>query len=127
MSETKVEYPVGVIGAGSFGTAIANLLAHNAEVLLYSRNAKLVQKINTTHRHFNIDLSQRIKATNNLKEVADNCHLIFPIVPSVNFRQMMHSLGPHLRPNHILIHGTKGFDLYGVPESEIGERAITRR
>lgn len=28
---------VGVVGAGSFGTTIATLLAHNSEVLLFSR------------------------------------------------------------------------------------------
>ena len=41
---------VGVIGAGSFGTAIANLLAYNREVLLYSRQSELVNSINTQIR-----------------------------------------------------------------------------
>ncbi|MFT7150229.1 MAG: glycerol-3-phosphate dehydrogenase (NAD(P)+), partial [Nonlabens sp.] len=29
---------VGVLGAGSFGTAVANILAKNRQVLLYARN-----------------------------------------------------------------------------------------
>lgn len=101
---------VGVIGAGSFGTAISNLLAYNVDVLLYSRKPELVEQINATHRNFGTTLSPRIRATNDLKEVADHCTLIFPIVPSDSFRRMMHALGPFLRPYHILIHGTKGFD-----------------
>ena len=43
--------PVGVIGAGYFGTAVANLLAHNTDVLLYSRRESVVNEINTNHRH----------------------------------------------------------------------------
>jgi glycerol-3-phosphate dehydrogenase (NAD(P)+) len=102
---------VGVIGAGSFGTAIANLLAHNVDVLLFSRKKELVEKINQTHFHYNVDLSPRIKATNNLEEVATKCTLIFPVVPSNNFREMIRDLSPFLKPYHVLIHGTKGFDL----------------
>lgn len=101
---------VGVIGAGSFGTAIANLLSYNVNVLLYSRQEKLVHKINTEKKHLNLDLSPKVKATNDLQEVAENCNVIFPIVPSDNFRDMMRNLSPFLRPYHILIHGTKGFD-----------------
>lgn len=101
---------VGVVGAGSFGTAISNLLAYNVDVLLYSRNAELVERINATHRNFDTDLSPRVRATGDLEELASRCTLIFPIVPSDNFRRMMHDLGPFLRPYHVLIHGTKGFD-----------------
>lgn len=100
---------VGVIGAGSFGTAISNLLAYNVDVLLYSRHEDVARKINATHRNFGVDLSPRICVITDLERLADRCRLIFPIVPSGNFRSMMQQLGPHLRPSHLLIHGTKGF------------------
>jgi glycerol-3-phosphate dehydrogenase (NAD(P)+) len=102
---------VGVIGAGSFGTAISNLLALNARVLLYSRNAEVVETINRTHRHMDIDLSPRIRSTHDLQELAETCTLLFPVVPSANFRDMIRQLSPFLRPYHLLIHGTKGFDV----------------
>ncbi len=110
---------IGIIGSGSFGTAIANLIAVNQEVLLYSRNADLVQQINATHRHQEVDLSEKIRATNSMAEVAEKCDLIFPIVPSGSFRSMMRDLAPHLHPYHLLIHGTKGFD---IQEPEPGEK-----
>lgn len=103
--------PVGVIGAGTFGTAIANLLAYNTDVLLYSRQPDLVNQINETRHHLGVDISPRIRATNDLTEVAQECTLIFPIVSSSGFRSMMRNLGPLLRPYHIVIHGTKGFDV----------------
>lgn len=118
--------PVGVIGAGSFGTAISNLLSHNIEVLLYSRQKDLVERINKEHRHLNIDLSEKITATNNLEEIAQKCELIFPIVPSTNFRAMMQNLAPFLRPYHILIHGTKGFDLDGIDLSSEKDSTISK-
>ena len=102
---------VGVIGAGSFGTAIANLLAYNVDVLIYSRNPVIVDTINTQHEHLGLALNERIQATSDLKFLAENCTLLFPVVPSANFREMMQNIGPHLRPFHILIHGTKGFDI----------------
>lgn len=126
MPDSSVQRPVGVIGAGSFGTAIANLLAYNADVLLYSRNMDLVSAINSTREHLGVRLSASIQATNDLQQLAEACNLLFPIVPSTNFRKMMHTLGPYLRPYHMLIHGTKGFDLHGIPDKDIKNRSITR-
>ncbi len=102
---------VGVIGAGRFGTAVANLLAHNVNVLLYSRNQERAEKIRSTREHQGVLLNDQITITTSLEEVASQCDLIFPIVPSSNFRKMMQQLGPHLHPYHVLIHGTKGLDL----------------
>ncbi|MBK8923677.1 MAG: NAD(P)H-dependent glycerol-3-phosphate dehydrogenase [Saprospirales bacterium] len=120
--------PVGVIGAGSFGTTVANMLACNAEVLLFSRKTATVEEINRTHRHLGADLSHRIIATSDLSELARHCTLLFPIVPSTSFRRMMQALGPFLRPQHIVIHGTKGFDLKGLEEDDLNmpHQNITR-
>jgi glycerol-3-phosphate dehydrogenase (NAD(P)+) len=118
---------VGVIGSGSFGTAVANLLAINTDVLLFSRKEELVQQINRTHEHLGVSMSRRITATNDLEFLAKQCTLIFPIVPSNAFRPMMKSLSPYLKPNHIIIHGTKGFDLLGKDEDELAKiRTISR-
>lgn len=116
----------GVIGAGSFGTAVANLLAKNTEVLLYSRRMEVVEAINQTRRHLDLDveLSGRIRATNQLEQVANECQVIFPVLPSEGFRSVMRSLAPYLRPEHFLIHGTKGFDLTGVDEALLGQPGV---
>ncbi len=115
---------VGVIGAGSFGTAVANALAHNAEVLLFSRKPETVQDINRARRHLGVQISPRITATNDLAEVANRCTLIFPIVPSTSFRRMMHALAPYLRPQHIIIYGTRGFDLKDMEEDDLNVTGV---
>ncbi len=120
---------VGVIGSGSFGMAIANLLAHNCDVLLFSRRQEVVDEINTTHRYKGNDLALRVRATNNLEEVCSQCLLLFPVVPSTAFRSTIAAMSPWLTPQHMIIHGTKGFDLVNVSENDLhGQKVgITRR
>lgn len=102
---------VGVIGSGSFGTAVANILSKNSKVLLYARNAETVEKIKSTRISNGQHLHENITVTNSLEEVAQKCNVIFPVVPSYNFREMMRQFAPFLHPYHVLIHGTKGLDL----------------
>jgi glycerol-3-phosphate dehydrogenase (NAD(P)+) len=102
---------IGILGAGSFGLAMANVLAENGDVLLYSRRPEMVETINRIHLHNGVRLSKRITATSDMAEVCHTCNLIFPIVSSAHFRSLMQTCAPFLRPHHILIHGTKGFDV----------------
>lgn len=114
---------VGVIGAGSFGTAISNLIAlKGIDVLLYSRRQEVIDKINEERQHFGITISDHIELTKDLEKIANECNLIFPIVPSKAFRETIRNLGPYLKPYHTLIHGTKGFGLRGVTEEELIEK-----
>lgn len=122
MGSKKIfDKPVAVIGAGSFGTAVANILARKSKrVLLYARSPERAEHIQQSRTSNGQPISESIEATHDLEYVAKTCDIIFPVVPSANFRAMMKQLGPYLRPYHILIHGTKGFDL-NVDRSKINE------
>ncbi len=102
---------VGVLGSGSFGTAISQLLSINTDVLLYTRRKSLAQSVNQDQRIKDFKLSPRIRATTDIKEIGEKCRLIFPIIPSENFRDVMKSIGPYVGPGHMMIHGTKGLDV----------------
>lgn len=104
-------FKVGVIGTGNFGLALSNLLALNREVLIYARREEIAQKINTTREHKGQVISDKVTAIHDFKQIAKECKLIFPIVPSSNFKEMLVQLSPHLTPEHILIHGTKGLHI----------------
>jgi glycerol-3-phosphate dehydrogenase (NAD(P)+) len=112
--------PVGVIGAGNFGSAVANLLAPQRNVLLYVRDETVIQRIQEKRENRGHKMHPNIHPTNNLAEVAQQCNVIFPIVPSAHFRSMMKRLSPYLHPYHILIHGTKGFDICFTGNETIG-------
>jgi glycerol-3-phosphate dehydrogenase (NAD(P)+) len=100
--------PVGVIGAGSFGSAIANLLCRNTNVILFARNPNVADRITQSRILQGKPLAENITPTNDLEFVADQCDVIFPIVPSENFPKLVDDLSFLIKPYHILIHGTKG-------------------
>ena len=110
MNVEKKEF-VGVIGAGSFGLTIANLLSHNVQVLLFARRPEVVAQINEHHFFDNVVISQKVIATNDPKYLAENCTLLFPVISSDAFRTVMQLFGPFLKPSHLIIHATKGFDI----------------
>jgi glycerol-3-phosphate dehydrogenase (NAD(P)+) len=109
--------PIGVIGAGNFGTTIANMIAMHRKVLLYARDEKVVKHILNKRANRGHKMHKNILPTNDLEYLAAQCDVIFPIVPSGHFRALMKKLSPHLNPSHILIHGTKGFDIK-LPKGE---------
>ena len=103
--------PVGVVGAGSFGIAIANLLAVNRSVIIYARRIEAVQEMKQHRQCDGKRIHENIVPTHELEFLANECEIIFPIVPSANFRKLMRKLSPFLKPYHLLIHGTKGLDI----------------
>ena len=72
---------VGVIGAGSLGTALAQTIAQNADkVYLISRREKLAETINSTRfndeYYPNTKLEDNIIATTDLNDLKE-CQIIF--------------------------------------------------
>jgi glycerol-3-phosphate dehydrogenase (NAD(P)+) len=105
---------VGVIGMGSFGIAVANLISHNSDVLLYSRSREKIDDFNKTHTFRSINFNINVIGTCSLEEVANTCDLIFILIPSENLRGLMREFGPLLNPSKIIIHGIKGLDIESI-------------
>jgi glycerol-3-phosphate dehydrogenase (NAD(P)+) len=108
---------IGVIGAGSFGTAIANVIAENYDVLLFARRQEIVDEIIRTRTNQGQAVHERVHPTGSAIEVTDSCRLIFPMVPSAFFYDVLQRFSPLLTPEHILIHGIKGFYI-DLPDGE---------
>jgi glycerol-3-phosphate dehydrogenase (NAD(P)+) len=125
-SQSNTKIPVGVVGAGSFGLTVAQLLAVGNDVLLFARDPKLVQQINETRTLLGVKLAPRITAVSSYSLIAESCEVIFPVIPSEDFRDMMRQLGPLLSPRHILIHGTKGLDTTGISDMVKFQDKLTR-
>jgi glycerol-3-phosphate dehydrogenase (NAD(P)+) len=111
MVSNSIYNPVGVIGVGSFGTAVSNLLSKNTNVILYGRNPDQVASIKASRISSNQKLHKNVELTDDLEYLASKCSIIFPIIPASTFRTLMKVLSQYLRPYHIIIHGIKGFDL----------------
>ncbi len=115
---------VGVVGAGSFGSVIANILAENSSVLLYARRPEVVEEIAETRMLSGYKFHRRVIPTNDLEFLANQCHVIFPIVSSSGFRETITDLSPFLHPYHLLIHGTKGLDIKKEAEGPLNRESV---
>lgn len=110
-NSSKKEKVIGVIGVGSFGTVIANMLAEKSQVIVYSRKAEVVAEINSLHTAQGKELSENIKATLDPEEICQNCEVLFFMIPSSAFQEVVRTFAPFLFPYHLIIHGTKGLSL----------------
>lgn len=110
MSDIELGH-VGVIGAGSFGTAIANILSENTNVILLVKDEIAKNKLNQSRVAAGQSLSDKIEVISSPSELAGRCSVIFPIIPSNEFRTVMENLKPIVHNNHVIIHGTKGLDV----------------
>lgn len=107
---------VAVIGAGSWGTALAMVLADNQfEVALWSRREEQVQEINgqhTNHKYLpDVILPQGITASTNLEAVVQDTKYILLVLPTSSIRSTCQKLLPFLTAEHVLIHSSKGIEM----------------
>jgi glycerol-3-phosphate dehydrogenase (NAD(P)+) len=104
-----------VIGGGSFGTAIASILATNGLVTRqWMRNEQVAESINKNHENPqylpDVKLHAGLEATTELKHAINGAQLIFVSVPSKSFRSVVQQVKPLLQPGQCLISTTKGIE-----------------
>lgn len=105
---------ISILGAGSWSTAIANVIAEENDVLMYARDKNVIKSINEDHinnKYFpDIKLSENIRATNNLEEIYSNTYIINGI-PTQNIRSVFESSKNFLNDDHVIINLSKGLEL----------------
>src|SRR5688572_4404860 len=106
---------VAVLGAGSWGTALAALIArHGHPVVLWGRDADGIAAIDQRHENPRylpgIALPDELRATTDLAVALRDADLVLVVVPSHAFAETMRALAPH-RPAHAgVAWATKGFE-----------------
>ena len=109
---------VAVIGAGSFGTVLADLAAHNnCEVQIYARRDEMVNAINALHKnseyHPKLQLHQSIYASSDLRNVVQGADLVLLSVPSKAMDLVCVQLGPLISDETVLLSTSKGIRAEG--------------
>lgn len=105
---------VAVIGAGSWGTAVASLAARNEPTTLWARRAELAADIR--ERHVNtaylpdVALPDALHATADLQEALDGADVVVMGVPSHGFRDVLVQASPHVRAGVPIVSLTKGVE-----------------
>ena len=107
---------IGVIGAGSWGTTLANLLANKGhDVTLWAYEADLVREMAETGINSmflpGIPLSPRLQFTNSLTEAAERMGLLLFVVPSQVVRGVLGTVLPAVSADALLVSASKGIEL----------------
>jgi glycerol-3-phosphate dehydrogenase (NAD(P)+) len=106
---------IGVLGAGSWGTALAMVLADkDHEVKIWSIIPDQLKEINekrTNNSYLkNITIPERITAVSTLEETIEGADYIIMSVPSSAVREVSRNLKPLIKDNVILVNTAKGIE-----------------
>lgn len=106
---------VTVIVAGSWGTALASVLASNGyDVHIWTRSEVQAKEINEQHTNNKYlpehKLASNIVATTSLQKALENSALALFVVPSSAMREIAHQAAPFLAKTTVVVHATKGFE-----------------
>ena len=106
---------VAVMGSGSWGTAVAMILADaGGDVVMWSRDADIVRQINDEHvnerYHPGIRLPAGLRATSDEREALDGAPLVVLAVPAQSLRDNLARWRDDLAPGSVLVSLMKGIE-----------------
>ncbi len=106
---------VVVVGAGSFGMALANVLFENGhKVTLWTKNENTVELLNTTRRNEkflkDFELPKDIIVSSDYEESFKDQEVVLLCVPSSAIRSVINEIKPYLNDSQKIINAAKGFD-----------------
>lgn len=105
---------VAVIGAGSWGTTVASMVAAGSPTLIWARSPDVAAEINggdTNSRYLGeLSLEPSLRATSELEEAVGNADAIVMAVPSHGYREVLEAAAPHCRPGTPVVSLTKGLE-----------------
>lgn len=105
---------IGVIGSGTWGTALAVLLTGNGhEVELWSAVPAEVEALTATRRHPNLGdtpIPEKIRVTGDLEQAMKDKELLVLSVPSVYVRETAHRMAHFLKEGQVITNVAKGIE-----------------
>ncbi len=107
---------VAVLGAGSWGTTLANLLARKgeADVRLWAYEAEVAESINAGRGNAlflpGVALSERLRASSDAADTVRGADLILSVIPSHAVRSVTAGLGKAVSPGTLVVSATKGIE-----------------
>lgn len=106
---------ITVFGMGSFGTALANVLAENGHtVLMWGKNEDSAKELNDHHQNKrylkDVVLDSRIKATSDIKEAANFTDIYLMALPTKAMREVTSEIDSLIDSKKTFIHVAKGIE-----------------
>lgn len=114
---------ISVLGAGTWGMALARLYSMNGhDVIVWSALNEEIETLKTTHRHPNLpfmDIPESIRYTTDIKEALINEEVIVIAVSSPFIRSIVKQMSPYIHENQLIVCVSKGIEkgsLMGLSE-----------
>ncbi len=109
---------VAVLVAGSWGTALASVLAdHGFQVSLWTRHTHQAQEINEQHtnqKYLTLPpqqfLSENIKATTSIPEAVQSAEAVVLAAPTSAMGEVSQAISSYIKPEQLIVHVAKGFE-----------------
>ena len=106
---------IGVLGAGSWGTALAVHLGRlGHDVRLWARDPRVAADISSRRANVvylpDISLPQSVVVTASLQDAVDGSELIVSAIPSHGCRVVMREAASHIRNDATIVSATKGLE-----------------
>lgn len=123
---------VVVVGAGSWGTTVACLLAGNGPITLWARSPELAAQL--VHGRENarylpgVHVPPSVGVTSSLADAVSEAELVLVAVPSHGFRAVLEAMAPTLPPNAAVVSLAKGIEAgSNLRMSQVIEQALPGR
>lgn len=128
---TTSQTPITVLGAGSYGTALAMTFSRNGSpTYLWGHNPAHIAQMQTERQNYrflpDVIFPEELHLESNLAQAMEYSQDILIVVPSHAFGEILIKIKPHLKAHHRLIWATKGLErntgrlLQTVVEEQLG-------
>ena len=105
---------IAVLGAGSWGTTVASLVAPRHDTVLWARNPEVAKSVNEEHANAaylpGFDLPTELVATADFEEAVCEADLLVVGVPTSGFRSVLEEASPCMRPWIPVVSLSKGLE-----------------
>ena len=105
---------IGILGSGTWGTALANLLSNSGhQVTLWSKIEEEIKQLKETHTHKNLPnatINETIIFTTSLKEAVEGQDVVVVATPSIYVRNTASAMKEFLNEKQIIVTVAKGVE-----------------
>ncbi|MCB1309380.1 MAG: NAD(P)-dependent glycerol-3-phosphate dehydrogenase, partial [Leptospiraceae bacterium] len=107
---------VAVLGSGTFGTALASVLANKKDhdVTIWTRHSELAEAINTEHRNTryfpDLTLPDRLRAGTDLEQVLNGAEMVVCAIPTQQIGNVLHEYAKLFPRDAVIVGAAKGIE-----------------